>query len=90
MTVIINAGSGDIAESGTGWTNTRDGAQRAAAAWLNAMQNEGYGDVEVTEVGPVGNGRWAFDFRHSVTGVVVQLETHGIDDLDAFLSLIHI
>jgi hypothetical protein len=31
-----------------------------------------------------GDGRWEFSFRHEVTGVSVCLETHGIDNLDAY------
>lgn len=31
-----------------------------------------------------GEGRWRFTFRHRVTGVLVYLDTHGIDQVDAY------
>ena len=34
--------------------------------------------------GSEDNGRWPFVIRHQITGVEVVLETHGIDDLDAY------
>lgn len=44
-------------------------------------------DVELlpgSVVGVEDKGRWVFTFRHKVTGTEVQLEIHGIDDLDAY------
>ncbi len=83
--VIINPGS-RIATEPQGWSNTREGALREAATWLNRMQNDGFGDIVVQEIGPDGEGRWTFTFRHTVTDVAVELSTHGIDNMDAYLK----
>jgi hypothetical protein len=83
---VINPGShlGD-AQNAIGWTNTYDTAHATAEEWLARMRSEGLADIElyaadVTE----REGRWTFTFRHTVTGVKVELETHGIDDPDAY------
>lgn len=85
MVMIFNAGSGGIPAAGDGWTNTRERAEQDARDWLAFMQREGLRDVALLP-GYVdqGDGRWAFTFEHAVTGVRVELETHGIDDLDAY------
>jgi hypothetical protein len=83
VSVLINPGSGPVANSGTGWTNTYEGALAEARRWLAQIRDEGIADVElVVPDQPVQReGRWVFGFRHLVTGVVVELETHGIDNM---------
>lgn len=85
MTFIINPGSGPVAYSGNGWTNTYERAYEEAQRWLAQMRDEGITDVriDVRDQKP-REGRWRFGFRHSVTGLVVYLETHGIDDMKAY------
>lgn len=86
--LLINSGSRvGAAVDAQGWTNTPAGARAAAETWLAKMRAEGIADVELLDVDPArqqDNGRWLFEFRHTVTGVVAELETHGIDDLDAY------
>ena len=82
---IVNPGSGAVSPAGEGWTNTREGAVRRATEWMDRMRAEGLAvDVGVSSGADIGEGRWRFEFRHSVTGVVVCLDTHGIDDLKAY------
>jgi hypothetical protein len=83
--LIFNAGSGDVPMAGKGWTNTQARAEQDARDWLTFMHEDGIRDVALLP-GCVerGDGRWAFTFEHAVTGVQVLLETHGIDDLDAY------
>jgi hypothetical protein len=87
MTLLINPGS-RIHDGAVGWTNSLEGARLQAAAWLDKMRAEGFGDVEVREVGQADGdtSRWRFAFRHTVTGVVVFLDTHGIDNIDAYIK----
>ncbi len=83
MTMITNPGSGPVATSGDGWTNDYAGAEANARRWHERMQADGIRDVELTLPGvpaPGFDGRWIFDFTHTVSGVVVQLEVHGLDD----------
>lgn len=81
MTIIINPGSGGIPAAGKGWTNTYEGALAGARDWLRRMTDDGIRDVELVDPGvPDGRGRWTFGFRHTVTGVVVELTTHGLSD----------
>lgn len=86
MTVFINPGSHIPAENNVGWTNTHETAQRHAATWLHEMTEAGFTDIEVTDTGVESDGRWRFEFRHKVTGRMIALDTHGIDDLDAYLK----
>lgn len=83
--MLINPGS-KIAPTASGWSNTYERAQQEAARWLKSMhEDDGMTDVELVRSDPkCQSGRWAFYFRHKVTGVEVVLETHGIDDLDAY------
>ena len=88
MTILINPGSGPVTEQGEGWTNTYEGAIAEAERWHQRMVDDGFGhDVELlSQDDPIERGgRWVFHFRHRVTGVVVELETHGIDDMDAYM-----
>lgn len=91
MTFIINPGSGAVAQNGNGWTNTYERAYEEAQRWLAQMRDEGITDVtiDVREQEP-REGRWRFGFRHAVTGVVVYLETHGIDNTKAYEADGHI
>lgn len=87
MTLFINPGSGPIADSGEGgWTNTVEHARLAAHRWLRILRREGFHDVEIVGERDAGDGRWVFRFRHAITGVTVDLDTHGIDDMDAYLK----
>lgn len=79
MSVIVNPGSGPVPESGEGWANTYEGAYGWAIYWLGLIHEQAATDVELLNPGtPNGDGRWKFGFRHPVTGVVVELDTHGI------------
>lgn len=83
MTAFINPGS-RIGGQPDGWTNTVEQAVLNARAWLDRMRKEGFTDIEIGEPGPEDQGRWPFVFRHTVTGVEVTLETHGISDPTAY------
>lgn len=81
---IINPGS-EIGTETKGWTNTHETAKLHAYEWFyKPMLKEGFTDIEVTDTGEEIEGRWKFIFKHKVTGVEVELETHGIDDLKAY------
>lgn len=82
---IINPGSRITTNSGTGWTNTYDTAVREAERWLKRLREDHIADVDLVLPGAAGDpGRWVFGFRHTVTGVTVNLETPGIDDWRAY------
>lgn len=81
--LIINPGS-EVGEPGNGWTNTEAEARAEAGRWLATMHAEGLADVELLDGCTEREGRWAFRFRHKVTGTVVELETHGIGDIEAY------
>lgn len=86
-TLLINPGS-HIQPARDGWTNTFAKAQAEAQRWLKSMhEDDGLTDVELlpAEDAPE-EGRWAFYFRHKVTGVKVRLDTHGIDNMDAYVK----
>lgn len=88
MSVIINPGS-RIAEAADdeGWTNTYAAALAIAREWHGHMADDGFGaDIDLIEPDDMAgrDGRWTFGFRHRVTGVTVELETHGIAPLDAY------
>jgi hypothetical protein len=84
--LIINPGANLLdAATATGWTNTYTTARAAADTWLDQMRKEGVADVDLVGADETEReGRWTFTFRHRVTGVEVEMETHGIDDLDAY------
>lgn len=81
---IMNPGSRIPANAGEGWTNTYEHAVAEAQRWLDELRGDGITDVELILPGRESEGRWVFGFRHTVTGVVVNLETHGIDDVKAY------
>jgi len=83
MTVIINPGS-RIADAGEGWTNNEATARAEAEKWLARMHAEGMTGVRLLDGSEECTGRWLFTFRHDVTGATATLETHGIDNLDAY------
>lgn len=83
MIAIINPGA-RIGGDPQGWTNTVEQAIRNAQDWLGRMLKEGFTDIEVDEPGAEDQGRWPFVFRHTVTGVEVILDTHGMDDVKAY------
>lgn len=85
--VLINPGSGPVPPSGDGWANTYEGAYVRAVEWLALIHERAATDVVLLNPGhPTGEGRWTFRFRHPVTDVAVELETHGIpqDQILAF------
>lgn len=87
VSILINPGSQVSESSGDGWTNTYVGALAEARKWHVRMVTDRFGqDLELIEPDhqEPSAGRWGFGFRHRVTGVVVGLETHGIDDMDAY------
>jgi hypothetical protein len=81
--LIINPGS-RIGEPGSGWTNTCEEARAEAGRWLDRMHADGMTDVELLDGSKEEEGRWVFSFRHAVTGIVVKLMTHGIDNVQAY------
>jgi hypothetical protein len=81
--LIINAGS-DVGEPGDGWANTREEAVAEAGTWLTRMHDSGMTDVELLDGAEERGGRWVFTFRHKVTEVTAELETPGIDNLEAY------
>ena len=83
MTIIINPGS-HIGEPGEGWTNTVEIARDTAEDWLTTMRATGMTDVELLDGETEREGRWVFTFRHAVTGTTVELDMHGIDNLQAY------
>jgi hypothetical protein len=89
--LIMNLGA-DIPEpgEGSGWTNTYEEACRIAWEWFVRMNDDGLAaDVVLFEGQPFRppvEGRWTFIFRHTVTGVDVKFETHGIAPMEAYLE----
>jgi len=83
MSILINPGS-RIGEPGEGWTNTLEQARKYAQRRYDGMLEEGIQDVVMLDEVEPREGRWRFKFKHTVTGVVVDYETHGIDDLEAY------
>lgn len=82
--MIINPGS-QLPANPRGWTNTFDRAVQYANEWHDRMRKEGFGqDVRMLPGAGFIDGRWEFTFYHQVTKVRVKLETHGIDDLEAY------
>jgi hypothetical protein len=82
--MIINPGSRISRVEPVGWTNTHAHALIEATQWLDRMRAEGLRDIEMTDTGRTDGGRWIFEFRHTITGVVVELETPGVDNLEAY------
>ena len=83
MTVFINPGSN--IETGEGWTNTFEGAKAEAERWLARMRKDGLREVSLVAWDEAEDaGRWKFWFEHSVTKKRVVLETHGIDNIEAY------
>lgn len=85
---IINPGSGPVGESGA-WTDTYEAALRTALEWLDEVRSRGIRDVHIVAQLHEGDpepveGRWTFVFRHEVTGVEVELQTHGLDNIEAY------
>lgn len=79
--LILNPGSGPVEESGDGWENTYAGAVANAERWLARLADEGIREVDMTapaEAPSDEGGRWTFQYRHRITGKVVELSTHGI------------
>lgn len=81
--LVVNAGS-HIRNAGLGWTNTYETAQHNARKWFNQMLDNGFIDIELIDTGIETEGRWSFTVRHTITGVEVDLDMHGVDDEKAF------
>lgn len=83
--LLINPGS-HLPENktGQGWTNTHAKALERALGWLKNLKAEGMTDIIMWDTKEETDGRWKFIFHHKITKVDVELETHGIDDLDAY------
>jgi hypothetical protein len=87
MTLLVNPGSGAVLE-GRGYTNTYARARCIAWEWLARIHADGMREVVLVDRGrDLNDGRWVFTFTHPVTGVVVELETHGVDDTEAYQRL---
>jgi hypothetical protein len=88
MELIVNPGAHiGSRQHPQGWTNTPEQALANARDWLAKMVRDGFGaDIELVtdEPGDSDDGRWTFVFRHKVTGITATLQTHGINDLDAY------
>lgn len=81
MNLIINPGSRVPDRPANLYSVALDTAQH----WLTRMQQE---FPEVVMLDPpaedqIDDGRWTFVFRHQVTGVEVELCTHGITEAEA-------
>lgn len=84
MNIIMNPGS-HIGEQEEGFTNTHATAKRNAYEWFyKPMMEEGFTDIEVEDTGEKDDGRWKFIFKHKITGKEVELDIHGIDNMDAY------
>lgn len=82
--LIINPGS-KIGDDPKGWTNTHTQARKHAYEWFyKPMQEDGFTDIEVEDTKEERDGRWLFIFKHSITEKQVELEVHGIDNLEAY------
>jgi hypothetical protein len=82
--LIFNPGSKIGAMTGAGWTNTVETARAMAVQLLAEMHEEGMTEVVLLPGEEEHEHRWRFHFRHSVTGIEVVLETHGVDDVPAY------
>lgn len=84
MSIIINPGS-VIGKEEKGWTNTHAVALKYANEWFyKPMLDEGFEDIEMIDPNEEVDGRWKFIFKHKITGVEIELEVHGIDNLEAY------
>lgn len=81
--VLVNPGSGPV-QSGEGWTNTRERAWQEAQRWHARMLADGLVDIVLLPEVEEREGRWCYTFVHRVTETRVVLETHGIDDVEAY------
>lgn len=84
MTMLINPGSA-IGRQEIGFTNTHKTAKKyAQELFYDQMAKEGFTDIEMIDTGVEDDGRWKFIFKHTITGKEVELEIHGIDNMDAY------
>ena len=87
MNLIINPGSGDVGTQGEGWTNTRDQSKiNAYEQFYKPMIEEGFTDITVKDTKQYREGRWVYEFTHDVTGKTIELEMHGIDNMEAYMK----
>jgi hypothetical protein len=84
MTLIINPGS-SIGQQQEGFTNTHKQAKLHAYKWFyKQMLEKGFTDITVIDTKEEVDGRWKFIFKHDITGKEVELEVHGIDNMDKY------
>lgn len=84
--LIINPGSHIGQNASDAWSNTHEQALKNALGWLKNIQNEGIKNITMYDTKEEINGRWKFLFKHRVTGVIVELETHGIENMEEYLK----
>jgi hypothetical protein len=84
--VIINPGSRISDTPVSSWNNTLQQAKKNCKRWfLEPMEKEGFIDIKCFLKSDVPDrGRWTFIFEHLVTGISVELEIHGVDDLKEY------
>jgi len=82
--LLINPGSHIGENTSEKWANTHEQALQNALGWLKNIQNDGYKNIRMYDTKEEIEGRWKFIFKHLVTGVEVELETHGITDIDEY------
>lgn len=84
--ILINPGSGDIPDKGVGWTNTLEQSAIHCKNWfVKPMRKEGLVDIRVKlESKDSVDGRWTYTFTHKITGISLELDIHGIDNLEAY------
>lgn len=84
MALIINPGS-SIGQQQEGFTNTHKQAKIHAYEWFyKPMLKQGFTDITVVDTKEENDGRWKFIFKHDITGKEVELEVHGIDNMDKY------
>jgi len=85
MVMLINPGSGRL-QSSTAWDNTEEQALKYVMDWfVRPMKDEGFIDLELINLHKQDDdGRWRFQVRHKITGKTVDIECHGINDLEAY------
>jgi hypothetical protein len=73
MSLIINAGSHQKG-------GTFEEAEKHAIEWLELLKNNGFYDIEMKFIEKRIDGNFHFEFKHKITGKIVNLETHGYTD----------
>jgi|JI10StandDraft_1071094.scaffolds.fasta_scaffold481435_3 hypothetical protein len=84
--LLINPGSHIGEQSSEKWANTHEQALENALRWLKNIQDDGIKNIRMYDTKTEEQGRWKFIFKHLITGVEVELETHGITDMDEYIK----